>query len=262
MTSNSTAQRISEGKLDPYVKLRIVGRIAQGPVRDLLPAVVLLRRFNAGHAGRRSPAIRRTPGGFPRVERSRMAGYRRDPDTDDIWLEVDPNLYPKLLAYFEATDPAGMEALRRDLVRGWLRACGCSSPAATERAETIAACLVLLPATEGVQLWSEIEWRAPVEADWSWLSNVARLAQGAEADTGREERPLLAAALAGRAGGRRQPPVPSGRPGPVLAEHGRTVGIAAASGAGCAPGGVAGRPRGRGAGRGRHPQRLCRGQLA
>ena len=188
-----TAARIREGGVDPYVDLRIVRRVTYRPLRRLLPAVVLLRRFNADML---EPAFADRPADFPAAFRAlgdlEWLEYRRDPETDAVWLEVDPNLHPRMLAYFERADAAAMadlgrqlgpplaQALRRDKLR--------SHPV-----EYIIAALDLLPPTEGAQLWSEIEWRVPIEADWRWAQKVLHRVLGTE--TGRPREPLLSAML-------------------------------------------------------------------
>ena len=188
-----TVADIRAGKDDRYVELRIVGRIKQED-RRLLPAVVLLRRFDArmlalGFTG--------SPGDFEASFRAlsdhEWLNYRRDPQTDEIWLEVDPNFYPRLRAYFDKVERAALDSARRAL--GQL-AESVRSPGRSGRAsEEIAAALALLPDAEAAQLWSEVEWRVPEEADWSWGLRVTGLALAAEADAVPGSRPLVFAAL-------------------------------------------------------------------
>ena len=193
--STLTAERIRDVSVDPYVELRIIRRVTQEPLRRLLPAIVLLRRFNAAML---APAFSGGPDEYPAMFQAlsnyEWLDYRRDPDTDEPWLEVDPNLYSRLLAYYENADPAALADMRR-LLGSELAAEIRATPLRSQRGETIAACLTLLQPDEAVRLWSEIEWRAPAQADWHWIQQVARLALGAEDDASLAAQPLLTAAL-------------------------------------------------------------------
>jgi len=189
-----TAERIQSSEVDPYVELRIVRRISQEQVRRLLPAVVLLRRFTADML---ALAFTGDPTDYPAVfgalSDNEWLDYRRDPETNTVWLEVDANLYPQLRAYFEKSDPGALAEVRRLL--GPKLAERVRDPLRGQAAERIAAALGLLPDTEAAQLWSEVEWRMPEEADWSWGLKVARFALNAEADIANSPRPLVSAAL-------------------------------------------------------------------
>jgi hypothetical protein len=191
-----TPERIQTGGDDPYVELRIDRRISQtDPVRQLLPAVLLMRRFNADML---APVFTGNPAdfraAFDALSDHEWINYRGDPETNTTWLEVDANLYPRLRIYWEKTYPTDLATARRVLSLKLVERVH-TPPLHSLPAETIAAAIALLPDAEAVQVWSEVEWRVPMEADWNWGLKVARFALGAEADFSETPRPLVHAAL-------------------------------------------------------------------
>ena len=157
-----TAASLDSRQFDPYVEMRILRRINQDDVRDLLPAVTVLRRFDRAML---QPAYPGDQDAFERAFEALSAqewiNYYRRPDGEGPLLEVDPNHHPRLLEYFERQSPSLLQEARAVLAPA-LRARVCGDPPDTSplplprlSTDLVNATLSLLPDAEAAQLWSE-----------------------------------------------------------------------------------------------------------
>lgn len=107
-----TPETIRAADADQYVNMRIVGRIRHPALRELLPAVALLGRFDHDTLRAASDA---DPGSFDQVfqELSNQEWIDRQPAQ---FLEVERGLRPRLLAYYWRTNVSDLEAARRRAV--------------------------------------------------------------------------------------------------------------------------------------------------
>lgn len=140
---------------DAYVKVRIVGRVASPGVLELLPAAAVLGRFDAQML---RPAWSGDDAGFTAAyEALRRHEYVHPAGQQ---LEIEPELAPRLLAYFDGKEPARMAAVRRallDHVDDLVRQSDFAS-IDPRRLESLAR-LVLLEGERAADRWSAIERR-------------------------------------------------------------------------------------------------------
>ncbi|MGY8662418.1 ATP-binding protein [Bradyrhizobium sp. UFLA05-109] len=173
-----TAAEISSGIADPYVELRIVKRIKHAIVRAVLPAAILLRRFDKDMLQSAMPLEGNTDEVFRELGDMEWINYQSDQALGTAFLEIDRNFYQRVWQYFD-TYPRREEI---DRSRTQLRA-GLARQV-RERAlrelgvDHIDATLRLLPAEEAAVLWDNIERRVPSEADWSWARSVTERVLG------------------------------------------------------------------------------------
>jgi hypothetical protein len=190
-----TAATIQSGQVDAYVEMRIINRINQEDVRELLPAAVLLRRFDARML---RPAFAGSRTAFAEAFRSlsdqEWMDYYREPDSDKVLLEVDPNLYGRLLDYYRKTEPAKLAVAEERLAPELARRVR-ETPLGELSVECINAALTLLPDREAALRWGEIERRIPEQTDWNWGLNVTRYVLGEELGAAGKGNSLLRAAV-------------------------------------------------------------------
>ena len=152
---------------DPYVEVRIIGRMGQ--LDALLPAVALLRRFDASMLGDALP-----PGADPRPifdELARHEWLRIKGFPDRTILEVDRGLPDRIEQALAVTRGLEVERVRAQL-GGRLRDRIASSKLPKLPVEVFDGALRLLPADEAASLWRSIEQRIDAEADWSWAAEL------------------------------------------------------------------------------------------
>jgi hypothetical protein len=111
-----TGEMISSGRTDPYVEMRIVSRLLPS-VRQLLPAAVLLRRFDKTML---RPAAYLSYGAFDNAYRElgeqEWMDYQPDETLQTTFLEIDRKLFSRLLKYYR--DPSRsslLDSARREL---------------------------------------------------------------------------------------------------------------------------------------------------
>ncbi|SOE97713.1 hypothetical protein SAMN05414139_10871 [Burkholderia sp. D7] len=168
-----SAETIGSGQTDPYVEMRIVARILDEPVLKMLPTVVLLRRFDVEmlvdlvpdeQEGRR---IFRELGGLEWID------YQHDA------LQVDLNLLPRLLRYYEDESRRHLLDSAREqigpslenLVRAKLRA---ADPFAELTVAHIDAALRLCPEGAASALWDELDRTITESGNWTWADSVCQ----------------------------------------------------------------------------------------
>ena len=182
------AEAIRAGGRDAYVKARILDRIKEPEVRDALPAVVLLGRFDRAML---EPAIEADP------SRTMIALTQQEfvdvvggagPET---WtLQVEPQLLERLRAWYRRRSRAPSSRRERSSGRHWPGCCGGRRRAARRRARGRGD--ASLPVEDAIAFWSSFEPHLASKCAWS----VARAASERLLDpwtTAAMEDPLLRA---------------------------------------------------------------------
>lgn len=193
---NLQPEDVASRDSDPYVEVRIIQRLQPPALRSALPAIVALGRIDEQTLAEALPAA------LPADEAADL--YRaladhewmeqqRDPHTGQLFLEVEPNLVPRLRDYY-AHDlrAAEAEAAQRKVAPRLAQTIR-QSPLGELSVHQIDAALALLPADQAANLWTEVLVRVPVETEWSWLRNVTERLLGGEGAVSRQ--PTLAAGL-------------------------------------------------------------------
>ena len=173
--------QISSATMDLYVDRRIVGRIASDDVRRLIPAAVLLRRFDEGLLrsvfSDGSPAF---PAAFTELVSQEWVHARFDSELQTSFFVVDPNLYSRLRRYSERPE-------RRAELAGTAEALGPmiehrigSSPFGDLSRELVNSAMELLPPDRATALWQRIALRVVEDGRWDWISQVGAVLLGAD----------------------------------------------------------------------------------
>ena len=99
------AETIARGTTDPYIALRIVRRLGHADLERLLPAVILLGRFDRSMLrAELSGSDEKFEDAYRDLSAQEWIDYQPDPSLNTTFLEVDRNLRPRLLAYYRG-DP-------------------------------------------------------------------------------------------------------------------------------------------------------------
>lgn len=168
-----TAQRINEGTIDPYIEQRIVQRVRQPHVAALLPAVTLLQRFNKdmlrlafdGDDVALDEAFR---------DLGNLEWIEYHPEDKTTFLEIDRNLYPRLLAYYQHSDQNTLLASTRHRLRPALFDLVSRAPLDQLYIEYVEAALRLLQPEDSAELWDIVTQRLLQAGDWSKLRTITR----------------------------------------------------------------------------------------
>jgi hypothetical protein len=169
-----TPSVIASGKSDPYVEARIIRRIERDDVRRLLPAVVLLRRFDEEMIRPALEAVGPSAQeAFLELSRQEWLHSSRDNALNTRFFEVDRNLRPRLDRYFAQDAQRAAVEGARTLLAKHLAALVRELPLRRLSVSHVEAALRLLPTEEAAVLWEEIAARPATEADWNWMRRVA-----------------------------------------------------------------------------------------
>lgn len=194
------AETIAEGMTDPYIAVRIVGRLGRTDVDRLLPAVTLLGRFD------RSMLRGELPGSDEKFENAyhdlssqEWIDYQPDPSLNTTFLEVDRNLRPRLRSYYRG-DPDRSVLLReaQDRLGPALARLVEDRPLNEIGVDLADAAIRLLPPADAARLWDKVADKIRAQGDWPWADQrTSRLLgeDGAVADPG---HPARAAVVASR----------------------------------------------------------------
>ena len=200
------ARELREAPGDPYVRLRIIGRITDNAVRQALPVAVEFGRFDAELIG---PALTRQGldpeavfAGLASQEWVRAVTVTSDGRPGVV--EVDEHLRDRIRAVlletkaYTTADPARLGRDAAEVIqRGPLRAVP---------AEAVEAAVRLLPATDAAVLWERIEAQILTESAWPWAETVTARAAAVELERAERSGPdsptILGAILATQAAGR------------------------------------------------------------
>ena len=114
-----TADIIRSGRTDPYIDLRIARRLTDS-VRDLLPAIAFLQRFDEAMLRPAAPRVSDADFGdiFREIAEQEWIDYKLEPV--GAFLQVDRNLHPRLFGYFTANSEQRrlLDHARRQLAPG------------------------------------------------------------------------------------------------------------------------------------------------
>ena len=121
--------------------------------------------------------------------------YQQDESLGTTFLEVDRNLYPRLLKYYEQETRKGLLDSARRLL-GPALAKQIPDDLSKLSVDHIDAALRLLPDDEAEKLWHRVSLRIPREADANWVENVTRRLLGTDGAAGKPDSPLRAAVRA------------------------------------------------------------------
>jgi len=192
--------QIVAGKADPYVEMRIVYRLRGTPVEPLLPSLVLWGRFDRAMLECAVPDLGpdEVEQLFGRLADLEWIDVQQDEDLKTEYLEVDHNLYPRLLAYFsEPPRDQALEAAARELAVPLARlvetrlAKDVSVRGLTF--ELLNAALAAASPADAATMWNDLMRRVADNADWNWMQNVASRLLGE--DRAVERRPGLRAGV-------------------------------------------------------------------
>lgn len=191
-----TAADIQSGKVDPYVEMRIVNRVAEDVRREALPAAVLLRRFDKDMLAPALSAPARLEEIYRRLSGYEWINYQWDEQLKANFLEVDRNLHARLLEYFERSSEAHrLEAIRSRLAPGLAQLVR-RLDIRQLTVDHLDAALRLLPAEDAAPVWADFERRAADQAAWARAHRVTERLLGEDGAVSRREHPLRAHVLA------------------------------------------------------------------
>jgi hypothetical protein len=214
---NLSTEVIESGQTNPYVEMRIIGRLSR-QMQKLMPVVTALRRFDREML---ELALDLSEDDFS--EAYRLLGeqewieFQSDQALETTFLEIDPNLYPRLLSYY-GEDPssrgvgqrtqhvaAGEDSVSIEVQRRRMRYRKAKASIGPRLAELVRArklsqlgishidaALWLLPKFEAAVFWDEIHERIAAEGAWSWVQRVAGYVLGEEGAAGRNDAPIRA----------------------------------------------------------------------
>ena len=173
-----TVARLDAAGHDAYVSARIVQRLRDSALLQVLPAAALLGRFDQATLA----PVCRSHGLEPRDVFDRLAEQEwidvgADALTGARVLEVEPHLHPRLLAWARAPErSAALERAARAL-REPLEAALREVPLDQLSTATVAAALGVAAAAERLTRWEVVQERAVAASAWDWLVNVARVVE-------------------------------------------------------------------------------------
>ena len=196
------AETIARGTTDPYIALRIIGRLGRAELERLLPAVILLGRFDRSMLRAELPGSDEMFGdAYHDLSAQEWIDYQPDPSLNTTFLEVDRNLRPRLLAYYRG-DPDRSFLLNeaQDRLGSALARLVEERPLDEIGVDLIDAAMRLLPPVDAARLWDKVADKIRAQGDWAWADQrTSRLLgeDGAVADPG---HPARAAVVASRIG--------------------------------------------------------------
>jgi hypothetical protein len=174
--------RIARFDTDPYVELRILRRLESDDLRDAMPALTLLRRFDRGALALLFPADQ------GRIDRLyRLLGEQEwtdyQADGSGGALEINRALLPRITAYFNHPTRSSALLAARARLAPLLAAALLATPLDECRIETIDAALRTAPAEEAAALWADLERRIALGRAFSRGVQIAArlLGEGAAA---------------------------------------------------------------------------------
>lgn len=160
-----TPEIINQGKADPYVEMRMINRIRRNDVTRLLPAILLLRRFDKAML---RPAFEGSDAAFTEIyqELGNFEWIEYQPEETTAFLEVDRNLYPRLLEYYRHPERRwSLDVARRDLEAG-LHSLMSTLPFNQLHIEYVVTTIKLLPEKDAAILWDQLAQKITDHAAW------------------------------------------------------------------------------------------------
>ena len=196
------AETIARGTTDPYIALRIVRRLGHADLERLLPAVILLGRFDRSMLrAELSGSDEKFGDAYRDLSAQEWIDYQPDPSLNTTFLEVDRNLRPRLLAYYRG-DPDRSFLLHQARDRLDPALAGLVEKRSLDEigVDLIDAAMRMLPRVGAARLWDKVADKIRAQGDWAWADErTSRLLgeDGAVADPG---HPARAAVVASRIG--------------------------------------------------------------
>ncbi|HVF89861.1 MAG TPA: ATP-binding protein, partial [Blastocatellia bacterium] len=165
---------IASGETDPYIDMRIIRRINQPNVQALLPAVVLLRRFDKKML---RPALRASEAAFAEAYReiSDQEWIECQPDEalNTTFLEINQSLYPRLRKYYDHPSRSSRLEDAKSRLAPNLAEMVRDRPLRDLDVNHVDAALCLLPPPQAATLWDGLSRRIAAEVEWGWAQKVA-----------------------------------------------------------------------------------------
>lgn len=189
---------ISGGKVDPYVEIRIVNRVNER-MREVLPAAVLLRRFNKEMLAEALASPDRLDEVYQQLSGQEWINYQWDEELQTNFLEVDRNLHGRLLEYYERSKDSYLLDRAREKIGPGLALLVRQRPTRQLTVEHLDAVLRLLPVKEAAEVWGDYELRIAEDGTWGRALRVTERILSQEGAVKSEVHPLRAAVLATRA---------------------------------------------------------------
>ncbi len=166
-----TAADLEKSKADPYVELRIIGRLRNPMILNVLPLLCLLRRVQRPWL---HELMHTDPTTVDNLYRDLCQVEWMDYQVvgqDTAWLEVDHHLRHRLERYFNRVR-SGQLATARRLLNEWLQtridAIGEGKPDQV----LLSAAVRLLPALPAVEFWQRVDAFVARDGDWHWAIQV------------------------------------------------------------------------------------------
>lgn len=170
-------ETLSKASADRYIEVRIVGRINDPTLRRLLPAVALLGRFESEWLRELSGV----PEGIFNHLFQELSNQEWINRHSSRTLEVQPELQPRLLAYYEQEAPRELEKSRQSLAAK-LEKITLDTP--LDYLDVLAfrttLRLLRLEPERAAKWWRLAEARFASEQAWDWARRVCELLMGDE----------------------------------------------------------------------------------
>lgn len=185
------AATILAGETDPYIELRIIARITQRDVLSVLPAAVLLGRFDA-------PMLRVTcdlddatlDEVFRDLGSQEWIDYQPDQALQTTFLEIDRNLQPRLRAYYaHPTRRAQLDVASTRLGDGLARLVR-QRDLQQLGFDYVAAAMRLLVPAESAELWDHLSLRIAAQGAWAWARTLTERLLGEDQALADRAHPL------------------------------------------------------------------------
>lgn len=165
---------IASGALDPYVEVRILQRLRESHLRDVIPGIVLLRQFDRAML---APLIADSSADAEQIYRDlgnqEWIDYRVEGESKDSFLDVNPMLRIRIEHYFEDRDRAHLLEEAKQRLLPILAALIEGKPLEELKVVHLDAALRLLPAKQAATIWDDIALRFPGTVGWGWAQEVA-----------------------------------------------------------------------------------------
>ena len=196
------SETIARGTTDPYIALRIIRRLGRADLERLLPAVILLGRFDRSMLRAELPGSDEMFGDAYRdLSAQEWIDYQPDPSLNTTFLEVDRNLRPRLLAYYR-DDPDRSFLLHeaQDRLGPALAGLVEERPLDEIGVDLIDAAMRLLPQDDAARLWDKVADKIRARGDWAWADQRTSRLLGEDGAVADPSHPARAAVVASRIG--------------------------------------------------------------
>lgn len=191
------ASVINAGDSDPYVEIRIVNRIHSTVLERLLPAAILLRRFDIDllrlAVASQTDSVEEI---FRALAEQEWTDCQRDDNLNSTFVEIDRQLLPRLEKYYGHSTRRQMIDDMRQRIGAGLQTIIHTRPLGQLRFDHFDAALRILPAADASRLWEAVERRVAAESTWDVLLNSTDRLLASGNPLSESHHPLRAAVLA------------------------------------------------------------------